>query len=36
VRDKLDTSNITERVLYSDLDGLGRWLTRYYMPREKH
>lgn len=33
IRDKLDQANITERVLFTGLDGLSRWFEPYYKPR---
>ena len=35
IRDKLDQSNINERVLMGGTDGLCKWLRRHYMPRPK-
>ncbi|MPQ46640.1 FRG domain-containing protein [Marinifilum sp. N1E240] len=34
IRDKLDQVNINERVLFPGMDGLSKWLTRHYSPKE--
>lgn len=33
IRDKLDQSNINERVIFPGLDGLSKWLNRNYYPK---
>jgi hypothetical protein len=35
VRDKLDQAGVNERVLFPGLDGLTRWVARYYAPRRR-
>lgn len=35
IRDKLDQANITERVIYPGLDGISKWITRWYSEKNK-
>ncbi len=34
LRDMLDQANISERTLFPGMEGLSRWLRRYYYPRQ--
>jgi hypothetical protein len=35
IRDKLDQANITERMIYPGLDGISKWVTRWYSEKNE-